>query len=116
MSPHYTRRSAVGKRPSPAMRWPRARRGKPSGRHSERAGKRRGNACGQVLRPPSKPIAGNSKSREPGRPSDVGGHMSNADDIARRASEIIARAQRIAEDAGDADALREELDRLDAEL
>jgi len=42
--------------------------------------------------------------------------MTDADDIARRAREISARAERIAEDSSDADALREELDRLDAEL
>lgn len=42
--------------------------------------------------------------------------MTDADDIARRAHEIGARAERIAEDSSDAAALREELDRLDAEL
>ena len=42
--------------------------------------------------------------------------MTEADDIARRAREIGARAERIAEDSSDADALSEELDRLDAEL
>lgn len=42
--------------------------------------------------------------------------MTEADDIARRAREISARAERIAEDSSDAAALREELDRLDAEL
>ena len=42
--------------------------------------------------------------------------MTDADDIARRAREIGARAERIAEDSSDAEALREELDRLDAEL
>lgn len=42
--------------------------------------------------------------------------MTEADDIARRAREISARAERIAEDSSDAEALREELDRLDAEL
>jgi DUF4097 and DUF4098 domain-containing protein YvlB len=42
--------------------------------------------------------------------------MTDADDIARRAREIGARAERIAEDSSDAEALREELDQLDAEL
>ena len=36
--------------------------------------------------------------------------MTDADDIARRAREISARAEQIAEDSSDADALREELD------
>jgi hypothetical protein len=40
--------------------------------------------------------------------------MTEADDIARRAHEIKARAERIADDATDSAALRDELDRLDA--
>jgi hypothetical protein len=42
--------------------------------------------------------------------------MPDADDIARRAREIGARAEHLAEDATDSEALREELNRLDAEL
>jgi hypothetical protein len=42
--------------------------------------------------------------------------MTDADDIARRARDISARADRIAEDSSDSEALREELNRLDAEL
>ena len=42
--------------------------------------------------------------------------MTDADDIARRARDISARAERLADGAGDTAALREELDRLDAEL
>jgi hypothetical protein len=41
--------------------------------------------------------------------------MTDADDIARRAHDIKARVERIAEDATDSAALRDELDRLDAE-
>lgn len=42
--------------------------------------------------------------------------MTESDDLARRAQEIAARAARLAEDANDSDALRDELDRLDREL
>src|SRR4051794_36374210 len=115
-SPRFERHWLGGKQTLLATRWPAARRGRPSARHSERAGKRRGNDSGPVSPRRSMPTGANSKSNEPGRPSDVGGHMSNADDIDRRAQEIIAKAQRISEDASDAGALRDELDRLDAEL
>jgi hypothetical protein len=42
--------------------------------------------------------------------------MTEPDDIVRRAQEIQARAERIAEDAGDTEALQDELDRLDEAL